>query len=237
MTKEFTQVQFVDAGLEKAEMLIALLSNIGYSGFEETGNGLVAFINSESFDQPALDEIAVALSVTYSISSIQDQNWNKQWESGFEPIIIGDFAAIRAGFHQPIKNVRHDIVITPKMSFGTGHHATTYMMIEQMSGIDMRKMKVADFGTGTGVLAILAEKMGASLVDAIDNDDWSIENAGENIETNQCHTIELTKSETLNTGSDYDLVLANINLNVILDNLTAISRSAKKGAEIVLRVS
>ena len=181
-----------------------------------------------------MDEIINPLKLTYTSSVIEQQNWNAQWESSFEPIVINDFVAIRAGFHKPNKNVKHEIIITPKMSFGTGHHATTYMMIEQMQSLNFSNKTVVDFGTGTGILAILAEKMGAISIDAIDYDEWSIENARENVAANNCDKINLIKAETISTGTVYDLILANINLNVILLNLPVIKDISKKGSQILL---
>ena len=162
---------------ETKEELVALLSNIFYDAFEEDGLQLKAFIKEEHFDEEALRQLLEPYKATYATMAIQEQNWNEVWESNFAPVVVGDFCAIRAHFHPPFTNVQHEIIITPKMSFGTGHHATTYMMIDQMSGIDFKDRSVADFGTGTGVLAILAEKLGSSYVWAIDYDDWSINNA------------------------------------------------------------
>ena len=121
----------------------------------------------------------------YKYSIIEDKNWNEEWESQLQPVTINNFAGIRASFHEPLKNVEHEIIITPKMSFGTGHHATTFLMVEQMEKINFKNKTVLDFGTGTGILAILAEKLGAASVLAIDYDEWSINNALENIEANQ----------------------------------------------------
>ena len=129
--------------------------------------------------------------IGFSETTIEETNWNQVWESSFEPVVVDDFVAVRADFHEPIKGIKHEIVITPKMSFGTGHHATTYMMLEQMGKLDFKDKRVLDFGTGTGVLAILAEKMGAKKIIAIDNDEWSIENANENIKRNNCVAVEL----------------------------------------------
>lgn len=234
MNKEFVQLSFSKADAGKTEMLIALLSDIGYSGFEETGNGLKAFIGQEDFNGDALIEITNAIGIEYERSLIKEQNWNAQWESSFNPIIISDFAAIGAAFHQPVQNVKHEVIITPKMSFGTGHHATTYMMIEQMRDMDLTGRKVVDFGTGTAVLAILAEKMGAMSVDAIDNDEWSIENAKENLVANNCSAVNISRAKTLPKSKRYDIILANINLNVIGDNLPAIIQACKKDTEILL---
>src|SRR6187399_2793810 len=182
----YLQFEFRISNAVENEILIALLSNAGFESFVEEEKMLKAFIKETEFNESSLTGIQEIIPCTYSSTVITPQNWNAKWESSFEPIIVKDFAAIRAGFHNSIKNVKHEIIITPKMSFGTGHHATTYMMIEQMEGLDLMNKAVVDFGTGTGVLAILAEKMGASTIDAIDNDDWSIENAAENIAANGC---------------------------------------------------
>ncbi len=230
----YIQVQITDTNTEKNELLIALLANSGFEAFEETDAVLMAFIKEAEFDQKTVDEIVNPLNLSYTSSIIEQQNWNAQWESSFEPIVVNDFVAIRAAFHQPVKNVRHEIIITPKMSFGTGHHATTYMMIEQMEGLGFTGKTVLDFGTGTAVLAILAEKMGAIAVDAIDYDAWSIENSTENAAANNCSKIHLIQAETISTATTYDIILANINLNVIMNNLAAIRQVSKKGSFILL---
>jgi ribosomal protein L11 methyltransferase len=152
--------------------------------------------------------------------------------SNFQPVVVDDFCAVRASFHQPIRGVEHEIIITPKMSFGTGHHATTYMMMQQMREINFQDQSVFDFGTGTGVLAILAEKLGSPSVTAIDVDDWSIINAGENITTNHCHKIHLYKSSRV-PHQQFDIILANINRNVIIQNFNEIINAAKPGSSIL----
>ena len=230
----YIQVEVHNTDNEKNELLVALLSHAGFESFEELDTSLKAFIKENEFDQTALEEIIIPLNLNYTSSVIPQQNWNAQWEASFKPILVNDFVAIRAGFHQPVQGVKHEIIITPKMSFGTGHHATTYMMIEQMEGLDFTNKTVVDFGTGTAVLAILAEKMGASYIDAIDYDEWSIENAGENAAANNCIKINLVQAETIATNKVYDIILANINLNVIMNNLTAIKAVSKKGGFIVL---
>jgi ribosomal protein L11 methyltransferase len=148
--------------------------------------------------------------------------------------VVNDFVAIRANFHQPIPAVKHQVIITPKMSFGTGHHATTCLVIEEMEKLDLAGKTVLDFGTGTGILAILAEKMGAAFIKAIDNDDWSIDNAIENIAANHCERIVIEKAETIPGDNVFDIILANINLNVIMANLTTISHVCKKDSTIIL---
>lgn len=216
------------------EILIALLSNAGFESFEEGEKTLKGYIKENDFSEDVLNDILEIVPVKYTRTIVPQQNWNAAWESSFEPIIVNDFVSIRAAFHQPVKNVQHEIIITPKMSFGTGHHATTYMMIEQMESLNFGDKTVVDFGTGTGVLAILAEKMGAISVDAIDYDQWSIENSKENLNANNCKKINLIKAETIATNAFYDIMLANINLHIILQNLAAIDAVSKIGTYILL---
>ncbi len=230
----YVQIEFETLKEGEAEILIALLADSGFESFEETESSLLAFIKEAGFEKDSLEEILKVVPVDYAITVVPQQNWNAQWESSFEPIVVNDFVAIRAAFHQPIKDVKHEIIITPKMSFGTGHHATTYMMIEQMEGLDFTNKTVVDFGTGTSVLAILAEKMGGVAIDAIDYDEWSIENSIENAAANNCGKINLIQAESIATNKVYDIILANINLNVILNNLDAIQSVGKKGTLILL---
>lgn len=201
------------------EELIALLSTVAFDAFEEKENELSAFIAEENFNAGVLENLLSSYQLNYTKSIIEDQNWNALWESNFEPVIVNDFCTIRAEFHEPFTEIKHEIIITPKMSFGTGHHATTYLMISEMSKLNFENKEVADFGTGTGVLAILAEKLGSAYVLAVDNDDWSIANAKENIERNGCKKIILEKSEGFIPVRQFDIILANINKNIILKNV------------------
>ena len=231
---EYIKITFADLQPEQKEILIAQLADAGYEGFEEKDTSLDAFINSKSFDSVIVNEISFKYQTTYTKEKIAETNWNQVWESNFEPVIVNDYVAIRADFHKPIMNTKFEIVITPKMSFGTGHHATTYMMIELMKGLDLNGRSVLDFGTGTGVLAILAEKEGAKNIDAIDNDDWSITNAGENFDKNNCTKINLRKASNAASEIKFDIILANINKNVIIDNLALLSDLLNKGGQILL---
>lgn len=232
--KKYIQLEFSVASPEQNELLIALLSDKGFSGFEEVDGILKGFIETTVFNAAELDTVIEMVPVKYMKSEVTEENWNAQWEGSFEPIVLNDFAAIRAAFHEPVPHVKHDIIITPKMSFGTGHHATTYMMMEQMQSIDFAGKQVVDYGTGTAVLAILAEKMGATSVDAIDYDDWCIENGNENIVSNKCEHINMIKSDSISTGKNYDVILANINLNVILNGFSYIQKAATAGTNLLL---
>ncbi|MDE3254265.1 MAG: 50S ribosomal protein L11 methyltransferase, partial [Bacteroidota bacterium] len=166
------------------ENLIAELSQIGFDGFEESADQLTAYIDLEHFEEKELNIILNKYDLKYSKSILNKQNWNQLWESNFEPVQVDDFVGVRADFHPPFVDVQHELIITPKMSFGTGHHATTYLVMQLMRDLDFTGARVFDFGTGTGILAILAEKLGASRVLAVDNDDWCIRNAAENILVN-----------------------------------------------------
>lgn len=213
----------IEANQYQQEELIALLSDYDPSGFEEKENELIAYFNEPDFDE-AIKHIIKGYD--YSINIIEEKNWNEEWERNFQPVKVGNFAAVRADFHAPINDVQYEIIITPKMSFGTGHHATTYMMMEQMKDIDFKHKTVFDFGTGTGILAILAEKSGASNIIAIDVDDWSIENAKENFERNNCSKIDVSLSSGI-PAQQFDIILANINRNVILQYLPELKKAVK----------
>jgi ribosomal protein L11 methyltransferase len=216
---------------EQQEILISQLSDFGVDGFEQTDNFLIAYFKENTFKSYEVNELLRGFSFT--TKTIEEKNWNEVWESNFEPVVVDEFCGIRAEFHEPIKDVEHEIIITPKMSFGTGHHATTYMMIEQMKNIDFNNKTVFDFGTGTGILSILAEKLNASKVEAIDVDDWSIANAKENIEKNGCSKISLKLSSEIPDGR-FNIILANINRNVILNYLSQLSNSLKENDLLLL---
>ncbi len=219
---------------ELQEMLIAQLAAEGYYGFVEEEEIFKAYINEPDFHEGLLKSILGNHQIVYKLNTIEDQNWNQVWESNFEPITVDDFVGVRAEFHQPIENVQHEIIITPKMSFGTGHHATTWMMMKEMQSLDFSGKTVFDFGTGTGILAILAEKLGASEVLAVDYDDWCIENATENLETNDCSKITLMKGDTANVLQQFDIILANINRNIIEDNIQCLAQNLNAGGTLLL---
>src|SRR4030095_14116962 len=231
---DYIKITFTDLQPEQREILIAQLADAGYEGFEEKDNSLDAFISSKGFDTVILKEISFKYQTPYTSEKIAETNWNKIWESNFEPVIVNDYVAIRADFHKPIPNTQFEIVITPKMSFGTGHHATTHMMIELMKEIDFNGRLVLDFGTGTGILGILAERSGAKNIVAIDNDDWSIANAEENFKKNNCNKIILRKASDAVSEMKFDIILANINKNVILENLILLTEQLNQGGQILL---
>ena len=222
--RAYTELRIPFNDNTQKEILIAQLIELGIEGFEEDKSLLKAFIPTENFDEKAVETIIGQQHLNYTKTIIEDRNWNAEWESNFQPVFIHHFCAVRAAFHEAIPGVQHDIIITPKMSFGTGHHATTHMMIEAMGQLDLKNKSVFDFGTGTGVLAILAEKCGAASVIAIDNDDWSIENAKENFNANNCHKALIIKHNEVIMEGFFDAIFANINRNIILQNLPGIKQ-------------
>ncbi|MDB5193272.1 MAG: ribosomal protein methyltransferase [Segetibacter sp.] len=216
------------------EELIARLSINGFDGFEEDEKILAAFIVEDKLNEQQLKSLLNAYSLTYTKTIIPPQNWNEVWESSFSPVVVGDFCAVRAHFHPAIATVKNEIIITPKMSFGTGHHATTYLMLQEMEHISFMGKRTADFGTGTGVLSIMAEKLGSTAIIAIDNDDWSIANAGENISQNNCRNIVLKKADEFSPLVKYGVILANINRNIILANLDGLVFGLERGGMLLL---
>ncbi|MER3499125.1 MAG: 50S ribosomal protein L11 methyltransferase [Chitinophagaceae bacterium] len=231
---DYIEASFENLEEEKKEILIALLAEEGFEAFEEEASGLKAFIAFKGFDKKRLIELATSQNISFTISFIRSENWNRKWEYNFHPVVIDEFCAIRASFHQPIKSVQHEIIITPKMSFGTGHHATTEMMVRVMRGIDFDNKSVFDFGTGTGILAILAEKLGAAEVTAIDYDNWSIENAKENTKANECNKINIIQATAPIIGKKYDIILCNIIKKIILENFSTMVNQLNSGGYLIL---
>lgn len=234
ISASYVEISIEVSDIAIQEWLIAELAEIGFDGFEETPEVLKAYIPEEDFASSKIDFLLSKQSLKYSKSIINKQNWNAVWESNFEPVRVGDFVAVRANFHSSIQGVAHEIIITPKMSFGTGHHATTFSVLQLMESIDFQEKSVFDFGTGTGILAILAEKLGATEVLAVDNDPWCIENASENCFLNSCKYIDIQLVDSAITNQQYDIVIANINKNIILDNLVLLAKAIVQGGEILL---
>jgi ribosomal protein L11 methyltransferase len=237
---DYIKVEFEFLNTGQKEIAVALLTEMNYEGFEEEGDLLMAYISSTSFNPRELQAFANKYNFSFSTSEVENKNWNQVWESTFQPVIINDaihntpWVAIRADFHQPIKDIEHEIIITPKMSFGTGHHATTYMMIKMMNELDFAGKTILDFGTGTGILSILSEKLGAARITAVDNDEQSIETATENFESNDCGKIQLIKASSAKGDDKFDIILANIIKATIVDNLSAFSKQLNPNGIILL---
>lgn len=224
---------------EQQEILLAYLQGLAFENFEEQEQALAAFLPQEEINDELLNSVATLASqfgVHYQKEIIPDQNWNAIWEASFHPIRVGDFCRIRADFHDRDQNVRHEITINPKMAFGTGHHDTTYMMIQSMESIDFQDLKVLDYGCGTGVLAILAAKLEAKVVVAVDIDPLSYENTLENSqlnETTDCIDVHCGTLEVI-TENEFDCILANINRHVILDQLDTLYQKTKPGGQVLI---
>ncbi len=208
-----------------SEILIANLAEIGYESFSETDNALLAYIPEKDFDfvraKTVINRVATGnFNVELSHKVFEDKNWNALWESNFEPITVENFCRVRAPFHSPNNQCNLEIVIEPKMSFGTGHHQTTWLMVRELFSIDLKGKTVLDMGCGTGILAIVAEKLGAAKILAIDIDEWATSNTAENIEANTCKKIAVELGDVQKIfNKSFDIILANINLNVLLKDM------------------
>jgi len=234
MSNHYQQVRIAVKEQEIKDILIALLTESGYEGFVEDRTELLAYIPEEQFSSEELEELLTPFVLEFSTESIAQRNWNAEWEAGFQPVQVGNFCSIRADFHPAVSDVRFDLIITPKMSFGTGHHATTWQMVAAMEKLDFNQKSVLDFGTGTGILAILAEKLGAAVVYAIDNDRWSIENTEENIQRNQATAVLVQLADKLTDFPAVDIILANINKHVILSEIGVMVQHCKPGGQILI---
>ena len=232
---EITPPQYSE---EKGEILIALLSDLPFDTFEEMATGIKAFIKEEDWNETVenqLIETSETFEFAYKKTYIPYQNWNAVWESNFQPIQVDDFVGLRADFHPPTEGVIFDLVINPKMAFGTGHHETTYMVMQLMRDLDFNGKKVLDYGCGTGILAILASKLGATKIEAVDIEEASYDNTIENCAINDvqnvqpfCGTLDVIPS------SDFDIILANINRNVILYSLSDLKKQLNKGGILLI---
>ena len=205
------------------EILIAELGNVGFESFVENDNGVIAYIQKQEWSSKILDHLFILDSPEFEISfshhEVVQTNWNKEWEKNFNPIQVDGQVSVRAPFHEN-PSLNFDIVIEPKMSFGTGHHETTHMMIQHLLALDLNNKRVLDMGCGTGILAIFAEMKGANPIDAIDIDNWCYQNSLENVQRNDCHHITVLEGDaSLLKENKYDLIIANINRNILLSDM------------------
>jgi len=226
-------VKYIELSIEFKELdpwrdiFVAELSEIGFESFVETKTGLLGYIQESLFKPDMIETIlkndAIA---SHTIQTIAEQNWNAEWEKNFDPVFVDSKLAIVAPFHEKQSGFEQIITIMPKMSFGTGHHQTTWLMSQRLFELDLQNKDVLDMGTGTGILAILAEKLGARSVFAPDIDQWSYENAIENVELNGCKKIEVALGcDTLITNKFFHIIIANINKNVLIKHFSVYSAS------------
>jgi ribosomal protein L11 methyltransferase len=221
-----------------SDILIAELGEVGFESFVENDSGFLAYVPKQDFVESALSEIQLFknpdFTITWSSKTIEQQNWNAEWEKNFHPIKVDNQCMVRAPFHQK-EEVRYDIVIEPKMSFGTGHHETTHMMLQHILDHDFKDKSVLDMGCGTGILAILTEMKGAKPIEAIDIDNWCYLNSVENVARNNCNEIEVLEGDvSLLEGKKFDVIIANINRNILLEDIPKYAESLNKGGLLFL---
>lgn len=228
-------IQPVESG---REVVLAVLSELGFESFVECERGLEAYIQESDWTPDLLDALYPltenGFDIGWSLLAIPPENWNAVWESDFQPIVIEDKCAVRAHFHDPI-DVPYELVITPKMSFGTGHHQTTYMMLNYLLQHPPKGHSLLDMGCGTGVLAILAEKLGAVSINAIDVEPWCYQNTVENIATNGCKNITPAEGDRSQIPpKEFNTILANINMNVLLLDIPLYAERLKEDGSLFL---
>lgn len=237
---DYTEVTFnIKPLIPFRDIIIAELGELGFESFVDTEDGLQAYVSFSDFDVTNLQELEVLSSseaeITYTTKAIPAQNWNAKWESDFDPIDVDGKCRVRAPFHDNEPPVDYDIVISPKMSFGTGHHETTWLMIQKMLGFELENKSVLDMGCGTAVLAILAEMKGADKILAVDIDDWAYENSVENVKLNNCVNIAVKKGEVdVLQANRFNIILANINKNVLLSQLAAYNQALEPGGTLLM---
>lgn len=223
------------------EFIMAELSSIGYDSFMEIPEGLNAYVDETLFSDSELrDTLAKYIpseSFSYIISKLENKNWNEEWEKNFQPVIIDDQFVVKASFHKLDKEYPYEVIINPKMSFGTGHHETTHMMVQHQLEVNHTNKRVIDAGSGTGILAIMAEKLGANEVIAYDIEDWAFENLKENINLNGCSKIKVAQGDVETVDFPFkscDIVLANINKNVLLKEIPVYSNFLSPGGILII---
>ncbi|MBT3588801.1 MAG: 50S ribosomal protein L11 methyltransferase [Flavobacteriaceae bacterium] len=239
MSQIYIEYHFTMSPLQPAsEILVAQLGALNFESFAETETGLKAYIQKKELDAALMDKVQVLNSsefeISYKLTEIPPVNWNAEWEKNFNPIEVNGECVLRATFHPPF-NVKYEIIIEPKMSFGTGHHETTFMMLQFILENDFKEKSVIDMGCGTAVLAILSEMKGASKIDAVDIDKWCYENSIENIERNNCKNILVYQGDaSFFKEKKYEVILANINRNILLQDMGIYSKSLKENGTLYL---
>lgn len=234
---DYQKIQ-VECSAELSEILIALFSTMPFDTFQENETGFEAFIPNSDWEATLLTQIESFqgnFDFKFSQEFIPAQNWNAVWEANFQPIEVGKFCGIRADFHPAFTDVEHEIIINPKMAFGTGHHATTFLVIQIMESLNFQNAEVLDYGCGTGILAVLASKLGAKEIEAVDIELPSFENTIENSQINSIPNIHAIHGTLENIKSqNFDVILANINRNVILDSFPSLLLKLKKGGKLII---
>lgn len=221
------------------DVLISELGEVGFESFDETENGVLAYVQTELYDEASFNKMLILSNdlcqIKYKKNNVKPHNWNEEWEKNFNPIIVDDRCVIRAPFHNKT-DANYEIIIEPKMSFGTGHHETTHLMTQYILDANLKDMSVMDMGCGTGILAILAAMKGASNIDAIDIDEWSFENSVENAKRNNVDFINVSQGDANSIKGEniYDLFIANINRNILVNDMQHYAKSIKPGGNLLL---
>ncbi len=232
---EFITIK-VSCSPDLTDVLIAELFELGFDSFQEFDDGFEGSCEQSQFDESKVKAIFENYSnVRFSIKEQEKVNWNEEWEKNYDPIVIGDKCIVRASFHNPQPQFQYEIIVTPKMSFGTGHHATTYQVLDYQMTLDHKGKSVLDVGTGTGILAIMASKRGATTITATDIDEWCIENSEENFALNNVEDVSLIKGQIDEVREDgFDIIIANINKNVLLDQISEYAGRLVEGGQLIL---
>ena len=236
---EYTEIDIkVKPVVPFSDILVARLNEIEFESYCEDETGAKAYVQTHLLDENAvkeiINEVGKLCEISFTITKVKQENWNKKWENNFEPVHINDKCVIRAHFHAAFLDVEHEIIITPKMSFGTGHHETTSLVMNEMFEVNFTDKSVLDMGSGTGVLSILAAKLGATSIFGIDFDEWAYENAVENAEINAISIISFMHGDADAIGySTFDIILANINRNIILQDIATYVSAMNIKSEII----
>lgn len=228
-------IELPRSNAELSDILVAFLAELDFDSFSEEGGKLFAYAEEKKYNESDVNEFLEHFGVSASVKIIPQENWNRQWEENFSPIVVDDNLAIKAPFHTENFNTRHTIVIEPKMSFGTGHHATTSMMCRLIADLDLKGKTGLDMGCGTGILAIYASILGAEKLYAIDIDEWAYENTMENAERNGVSNIIASQGDVQDIPEvDFDFIFANINLNILKKQIPTYANRMKAGAPLLL---
>tara|TARA_B100000575_G_C23033996_1_gene595237 strand:+ start:297 stop:1130 length:834 start_codon:yes stop_codon:yes gene_type:complete len=224
--------------LNEIEIIISQLYLLDFDSFEESSKVLKAYISSDKYDNHLIKKINdndILKKISFKINNLENKNWNNIWETNFKPVVFDDIT-IRAPFHKIDKKLNFDIVINPKMSFGTGHHETTRLMLKSMSKLKFTPNKILDFGCGTGVLSIFSEKKWNANILALDIDKWAYNNSIENIKLNLCKRIEVANLDIgmLNSDNQFDLILANINTNTLINSMARIKKFLQQEGRLII---
>ena len=235
---KFQQVVVVSCTTDFSDILMAEFATIGYDSFQETDSGFITFAEAK-VEQGHVEEIInryqQQTEVSYIVKEVKQENWNKKWEESYEPIIVEGKCIVRASFHPPQPELPIEIIINPKMSFGTGHHETTYLMMKAQLDLDHSNKTILDAGTGTGILSILAGKLGAKSITAYDNDHWVNDNLQENLKINSINAKTYTGTvQTISFNEPFDIILANINKNILINDVSFYAKLLKGNGHLLL---